>query len=205
MLHPLVDLVELARSTVITTPHDAGVRQVAALSARLAYVLTCLALCWGVLVATGWLHRLTGRNATRSSHLVLATLAIAFGALHAAAFLFLTGPIQFDATELTVPFADGLIRHALGIIGIELMIAIAISVMVQRFVSYRRWLWLHRMAYPAVAAIIVHSVLGAVANGHLEELWLGGLTVLAPTVAITVLRFVPAKALVNAGLVEEDE
>jgi len=202
MLHPLV---ELAGSTVTPTPHDAGVRQVAALSARLAYVLTCLSLCWGVLVATGWLHRLTGRNATRSSHLVLATLAIAFGALHAAAFLFLTGPTRFDVTDLTVPFVDGLVRHALGIIGIELMIAIAISVMVQRFVSYRRWLWLHRLAYPAVAAVVVHSVLGAVANGHLEELWLGGLTVLAPTVAIAVLRFVPAKVLVNAGFVEEDE
>lgn len=200
MLHQFVDLPALAA----TTPHDAGVRQAAVLSARLAYVLTCATLVWGVLVATGWLHRLTGRHATRSSHLVLATLAIAFGALHAAVFVFLTGPTQFSVVDLTVPFADGLSRHAAGIIGIELMLAIAFSMLVQRFVSYRRWLWLHRLAYPAVALIILHSLFGAMANGHLEGVWLAGLTVLTPTIVIAVLRFIPAKVLVNAGLVEED-
>jgi sulfoxide reductase heme-binding subunit YedZ len=203
MLHPFVMLSTLPAHTA-TTPHDAGVRQAAALSARLAYLLTCATLVWGVLVATGWLHRLTGRHATRSSHLVLATLAIAFGALHAAVFVFLTGATQFSVIDLTVPFADGLARHAAGIIGIELMLAISLSLLVQRFMSYRRWLWLHRMAYPAVLLIIVHSLLGAIANGHLEQLWLGGLTVLTPTIVIAVLRFVPAKVLVNAGLVEED-
>ncbi len=200
MLYPLVELPRLA----MTTPHDAGVRQAAALSARLAYVLTCATLVWGVLVATGWLHRLTGRHATRSSHLVLATLAIAFGALHAAVFVFLTGATTFSVVDLTVPFADGLVRHAAGIIGIEVMLAIALSMLVQRFVSYRRWLWLHRMAYPAVVLIVIHSFFGANANGHLEALWLAGLTVLTPTIVISVLRFIPAKVLVNAGLVEED-
>lgn len=203
MLHPFVMLSTLPAHTA-TTPHDAGVRQAAALSARLAYVLTCATLVWGVLVATGWLHRLTGRHAARSSHLVLATLAIAFGALHAAVFVFLTGATQFTVVDLTIPFADGLARHAAGIIGIELMLAISLSLLVQRFMSYRRWLWLHRMAYPAVLLIIVHSLLGAIANGHLDQLWLGGLTVLTPTMVIAVLRFVPAKVLVNAGLVEED-
>ena len=204
MLHPFVSLLTALPAHAATTPHDAGVRQVAALSARLAYVLTCATLVWGVLVATGWLHRLTGRHATRSSHLVLATLAIAFGALHAAAFVFLTGATQFSVVDLTVPFADGLARHAAGIIGIELMLAIAVSMLVQRFLPYRRWLWLHRMAYPAVLLIIVHSLLGAIANGHIEQLWLGGLTVLTPTVVVAVLRFIPAKVLVNAGFVEED-
>ncbi|HJP73720.1 MAG TPA: hypothetical protein VJ914_05595 [Pseudonocardiaceae bacterium] len=203
MLHPFVELPVL-HVLAATTPHDAGVRQAAVLSARLAYVLTCATLVWGVLVATGWLHRMTGRHATRSSHLVLATLAIAFGALHAAVFVFLTGPTQFSVADLTIPFADGLLRHAAGIIGIEVMLAIALSMMVQRFVSYRRWLWLHRMAYPAVLLVIVHSFFGAMANGHLEQVWLAGLTVLTPTVAVAVLRFIPAKVLVNAGLVEED-
>lgn len=206
MLHPLVMLSALSTlpAHTVATPHDAGVRQAAVLSARLAYVLTCATLVWGVLVATGWLHRLTGRHATRSSHLVLATLAIAFGALHAAVFVFLTGPTRFSAVDLTVPFADGLARHAAGIVGLEVMLAISLSLLVQRFMSYRRWLWLHRMAYPAVLLIIVHSLLGAIANGHLEQVWLGGLTVLTPTAVIAILRFVPAKVLVNAGLVEED-
>jgi sulfoxide reductase heme-binding subunit YedZ len=183
--------------------HDAGVRQVAALSARLAYVLMCATLSWGVLVSTGWVHRLSGRQATRNSHMVLATLALAFGAIHVLSFLYLTD-VDFTGVSLFVPFVDGLLRHTAGIIGFELMIAIAVSVGFQRFFRYRRWLLLHRLAYPAVALLVVHSLLGAIANGHLDIVWLGGLTFLVPTVVLAVLRFVPSKVLTEVGLVEED-
>ncbi len=187
-----------------TSSHDTGVRQVAALSARLAYVLTCLALAWGVLVATGWLNRLAGRQATRSSHMIFASLAIGFGGIHAAAFLFATDE-HFSPARLTVPLLPGSpLRHALGIVGIELMLAIALSALVQRFLSYRRWLRLHRVAYPAVALIVLHSLFGAMTNGHLALLWLAGLTALAPAVLLTALRFLPARMLSDAGLLEED-
>jgi len=186
------------------SPHDTGVRQVAALSARLAYILTCLAVSWGVLVATGWVNRLAGRQATRSSHMVFATLAIGFGGIHAAAFLYVTDE-RFSPTRLTVPLLPGSpIRHALGIIGIELMLAIALSVLVQRFIGYRRWLSLHRLGYVAVALIMLHSLFGAIANGHLAILWLGGLTAMVPAVVLAALRFVPARVFSDAGLIEED-
>src|ERR1700761_2141307 len=195
MLHPFVQ--------AVPSPHEAGVRQVAALSARLAYVLMCATLSWGVLVSTGWVHRLTGRQATRNSHMVLATLTLAFGTMHVLAFLFLTD-VNFTAVTLFVPLADGVLRHTAGIIGFELMIAIALSVAVQRFFRYRRWLFLHRLAYPAVALLVVHSLFGAIANGHLEILWLGGLTFLVPTVVLAVLRFIPSRMLTDVGLVKED-
>lgn len=196
MLHPFVQ--------AVPSPHDTGVRQVAQLSARLAYVLMCLALCWGVLVSTGWVHRLTGRQATRSGHMVLATLALAFGGLHAVAFLFLTD-VKFHVATITIPFAGGgAARWAAGIIGFELMLAIAISVALQRFFSYRRWLGLHRLAYPAVGLTVVHSFVGAAVNGHLETLWLAGLTVLVPTIVIAALRFVPSRVFAEARLVEDE-
>lgn len=198
MLHPLIAL------AAAPSPHDAGIRQIAALSARIAYVLTCLALCWGIFVSTGWLHKLCGRQATRSSHMVFVTLALAFGASHVMCFLFLTDR-RYDLFRLTVPLLrGGLFRHALGIIGYEFMIAIALSAMVQRFVTYRQWLRLHRLAYPAIGLIVVHSLFGAIANGHLALVWLGGLTLLAPTVMLTALRFAPPRMLVDAGLVEEE-
>ncbi|HEX5403586.1 MAG TPA: ferric reductase-like transmembrane domain-containing protein [Pseudonocardiaceae bacterium] len=195
MLHPFVQ--------AVPSPHDAGVRQVAALSARLAYVLMCATLSWGVLVSTGWVHRLTGRQATRNSHMVLATMTLAIASIHVLSFLFLTD-ISFAAITLFVPFADGLLRHTAGIIGFELMVAIALSVPVQRFFRYRRWLVLHRLAYPAVALLVVHSLFGAIANGHLEIVWLGGITFLVPTVVLAVLRFIPSRVLAEAGLVKED-
>jgi len=196
MLHPFVQ--------AVVSPHDAGVRQDAALSARLAYALLCLTLSWGVLVSTGWVHRLTGRQATRNSHMVLATLTLAFGLIHVWSFLFLTD-VHFTIVKLTIPLVDGgLLRHATGIIGFELIVAIALSVGLQRFFSYRRWLFLHRLAYPAVALLVVHSLLGAIANGHLEILWLGGVTFLVPAVVLAVLRFVPSRVLTSAGFVQED-
>ena len=195
MLHPFVQ--------AVPSPHDAGVRQVAALSARLAYVLMCATLSWGVLVSTGWVHRLTGRQATRNSHMVLATLTLAFATIHVLSFLFLTD-VDFTTVTLFVPLADGVLRHTAGIIGFEVILAIALSVAVQRFFKYRRWLFLHRLAYPAVGLLVVHSLFGAIANGHLDFLWLGGLTFLVPTVVLAVLRFVPSRVLTEVGLVKED-
>lgn len=186
------------------SPHDQGVRAVAQLSAEVAYVLMCFTLSWGVFVSTGWVRRLSGRQATRSSHMVLATLTLAFGCLHAAAFLFLND-VHFTATMLIVPLVNGgEPRWALGIVGTELMLAISISVGLQRFFRYRRWLWLHRLGYLAVAMTALHSFLGANQNGNLNELWLAGLTVLVPTVLLCLLRFMPPGALTGAGLVEEE-
>ncbi|HEX4723148.1 MAG TPA: hypothetical protein VH333_11575 [Pseudonocardiaceae bacterium] len=196
MLHPFVQ--------AINSPHDTGVRQDAALSARLAYALMCLTLSWGILVSTGWVHRLTGRTATRNSHMVFATMTIAFGLIHVWSFLFLTD-VNFPLVKLTIPLVDGgLVRHATGIIGFEVIIAIFLSVAFQRFFSYRRWLFLHRLAYPAVALLVMHSLLGAIANGHLEIVWLGGVTLFVPMLVLAILRLVPSRVLVGAGLVEED-
>jgi sulfoxide reductase heme-binding subunit YedZ len=177
---------------------------VAQLSARTAYVLMCLTLCWGVFVSTGWVRRISGRQATRSSHMVLATLTLAFGILHAASFLFLTD-VSFNIWMLTIPLVDGGTgRWALGIVGTELMLAISISVGLQRFFRYRRWLWLHRLGYLAVLLTGLHAFIGADVNGHLGDLWLVGLAFAVPTALIALLRFVPAGVLTSAGLVEEE-
>lgn len=187
---------------LVRSPHDSGVRQIAALSARSAYLFMCLTLAWGVFAATGWINRLTGRGAVRSTHAVFAVFTIAFGVLHAAAFLFLTDANElFNPAMLTVPLASGgLLRWAPGIIGLELMIAIAITVALQHRVNYRRWLRFHQFGYVAVGLTAVHSWLGAIANGHLEILWLAGITILAPVIVLCVLRFMPSRVLVSVGL-----
>ncbi|KAA9153341.1 hypothetical protein FPZ12_034805 [Amycolatopsis acidicola] len=194
--------------TVALTPlaqqsADTGLRGVAQISARIAYVFMCLTLCWGVLTATGWVRNITGRKALRGGHMVLATLTLAFGIVHAGAFYFLSVG-AFSVARLTVPFLpSGLARHSLGIIGLELMIAIALTAGMHRFIAYRRWLWLHRLAYLAIPILAIHSFFGAIANGHLAVLWLAGLTLLVPTLTLSVLRFLPSRVLERIGLVEE--
>ena len=178
--------------------HDIGVREVAALSARASYVFMCLTLCWGVLTATGWIKRLTGHQAIRSAHMILATFTLATGLGHAIVFLLLREQ-GLDLFGITVPFS-GLARHALGILGLEIMIAITITTGMRRFIRYRNWLRFHQFAYLAFGMVVVHSWFGAVHNGHLALLWLGGITVLTPAVTLTALRFLPPKMLIRAGL-----
>lgn len=178
--------------------HDIAIREVAALSARAAYVLMCFTLCWGVLTATGWVRRLSGLQAVRGGHMMLAALTLATGTTHVVVFL-LVREQSLSLLRLTVPFT-GLLRHTLGIIGLELMIAITMAVSLRRWVSYRRWLRFHQVAYVAVALVVVHSWFGAIANGHLAVLWLGGVTVLVPAVTLTILRCLPPRLLIRAGL-----
>jgi sulfoxide reductase heme-binding subunit YedZ len=181
------------------SPHDVGVHEVAALSARLAFVFMCVGLCWGIFTSTGWIHRLTGRHAARSSHLILVTLALAFASMHVLAFLFMQDT-RFGFWTLTVPLLSGDVVQAIGIVSLELMFAIVVSRAVVRFLRYRHWLWLHRLGYPAVGLGVLHSFVGAAVDGHLAALWLFGLAVFAPTVVLTVARFVPAERLAGVGL-----
>lgn len=184
---------------VVALPqHDIGVREVAAMSARLAYVFMCLTLCWGILTYTGWIKRLTGHQAIRSGHMILATFTVATGFAHAVVFLLLREQ-GLNLYGITVPFS-GRLRHTLGILGLEVMTAILISTGLRRFIRYRNWLRFHQLAYPAIALTVVHSWFGAIANGHLGLLWLGGITVLTPAVTLTVLRFLPPRILTRAGL-----
>ena len=185
-------------TTIALPQHDIGIREVAALSARVAYVLMCFTLCWGVLTATGWVRRATGHQAIRSGHMMLAVLTLATGITHAVVFLLLREQ-SLSLQSVAVPFG-GRFRHGLGILGLELMIAITLAVGLRRWVRYRRWLRFHQLAYAAVAMVVAHSWFGAIANGHLAVLWLGGVTVLVPAVTLTVLRCLPPRFLIRAGL-----
>ena len=199
----MVDALHQAVTTLAQQSTDTAARGVTALSARLSYAFMCLTLSWGVLTATGWVRSVTGRKALRSGHMVLATLTLAFGTLHALTFLYLTVN-PFSLAYLSIPFMPGtLARHTFGIAGLELMLAIAFTACVRRWTSYRRWLWLHRLAYPAVALTALHAFFGAVANGHLSVVWLGGITLAVPALTLALLRFLPPRTLERIGLVEE--
>ena len=184
--------------------HDAGVWDVATLSGRAAYVAMCLAACWGVLTATGWVRRVTGRAALRATHQVLATFAMVMAVTHAVSFLLLDNG-SLAAYQLVVPLVGGgEVRHALGVVGLELMLAASVTAALQRTVFYRGWLRLHRLAYAGVWLGAMHAWLGASASGHVAVVWLGGITVLMPAVTLTVLRFLPPLLLVRVGVVEAD-
>lgn len=180
--------------------HDDGVRELSVLSARLAYALMCLSLTWGVLVSTGWFDRLTGRHALRGTHQVFATLTLAFAFVHGLSFLLLTTPTPLG--DLVIPFS-GVLRDTFGILAFEGMLTASIAVGLKRWTSYWRWLWLHRLAYPAFVLGVLHAFFQALASGSLAAVYLGGLTLLVPAVTVILLRLVPARTLEAAGLAED--
>ncbi|MET8999609.1 ferredoxin [Amycolatopsis sp. NPDC004169] len=182
------------------SPHDTGIAEAAALSGRLTYLCMCLALCWGVLAATGWVRRFSGQEAIRTGHVVLAAFTLATGTLHGLTFLFLEDD-PFGVADLLVPFYDGTPRHALGIAGLELVIAVSVTAALRRATGEGRWLRFHQVGYLAIGLLAVHAWLGAIASGHLAVGWLAGLTLLTPPVLLSVLRVLPAAVLARAGLV----
>lgn len=181
--------------------HDTGVRQMAALSGRLAYLGMCLTLCWGVLTATGWVRRVTGHQALRDGHMMLAIFTIVTAGTHALAFLFLDEPVM-TGLQVIIPFANGVFRQGLGIIAFDLMVAIAVTSGLHRFFRYRNWLRFHRLAYAAVGLGVVHAWWGAWINSDIDLLWLAGLTALAPALMLTCLRVLPPRALISLGLID---
>jgi sulfoxide reductase heme-binding subunit YedZ len=183
--------------------HDTGIYEMATLSARLAYAAMCLSLTWGVLTTMGWVSKLSSRAATRSGHLILSTLTLAFIGTHILAYtLLVQSPWGFE--QLLVPFGTGgKFRHAMGTLAFEGMLVAALAIGLRRWMSYWRWLWIHRLAYPAFGFGVVHAFMGAMENGHLSAMWIGGITLLVPAVTVTLLRLLPAKALTTTGLLED--
>ncbi len=184
------------------SPHDSGVRDIATLSARFAYVTMCLTLAWGVLSATGWIRRVTGHEALRGGHVVLASFTLAIGVVHGLSYLFLDDE-SFGFVMLLIPFAGGgFARHAAGVVGLELFIAVSVTAALRRGTVSRSWQRFHQVSYFSVGLLAIHSWLGASANGNLATVWLGGITVLTPAVLLTVLRVLPPRALVRLGLLD---
>ncbi|WP_410575683.1 ferredoxin [Amycolatopsis sp. cmx-4-61] len=185
---------------VPVSPHDTGVAEAAALSGRLTYLCMCLTLCWGVLAATGWVRRFSGQDAIRTGHAALAAVTLATGTLHGLTFLFLEDD-PFGVADLLLPFYDGTPRHALGIAGLELVIAVSVTAGLRRGAREGRWLRFHQAGYLAIGLLAVHAWLGAIASGHLAVVWLAGITLLVPPVLLSALRVLPAAVLARAGLV----
>ncbi|MFC3451802.1 ferredoxin [Amycolatopsis speibonae] len=184
------------------SPHDGGVRDIATLSARFAYVTMCLTLVWGVLSATGWIRRVTGHEALRGGHVVLAVFSLATGVVHGLSYLFLDDD-SFGPLALLIPFAGGgFARHAAGVAGLELFVAVAVTAALGRGAIGHGRKRFHQLGYLSVGLLAIHSWLGAAANGNLATVWLGGITVLTPAAVLTVLRVLPPRVLVRLGLLD---
>jgi len=181
-----------------------NIRAIAQASARTAYVAMCLSLCWGIFVATGWIGRLTGRDAMRGSHVILATLAIVTARFTPDCSCSLPTPTRI----CTGNHCRSLRGKRRGTLGTGDHWSGGDDRDRSHF-SATTILRLPKLAERAPVRLPGGSprrrafLAGRDGERNLALLWLAGLTVLVPTVLLSGLRFMPARFLVSLGLLTD--
>ena len=179
---------------------DGPIRKVAALAGYVAFGIMAMTISWGVLTTTGFARRWVDRQTMIAGHMVLAIIFLTFGWVHGMVYIFQTQE-QFGIAKVFVPFIQGgEIEVALGIVGLELATAVAISLMIQRRLSYRTWHFVHWLAYPAFAFSLAHTI---TTSPEVRALGLVGITVAAISlvvIALAVLRVLPGAPVTHARI-----
>jgi predicted ferric reductase len=158
----------------------------------LAYVLLSGGAVLGLLMAQkrtlAW-----PKFAVEEIHGFVMTLTGVFLAVHVGAIL-LDTYVPFTLGEVLIPFTASYRPFAtgLGVVALELLIAVAVTNAVRTRIPYRLWRRAHYLSFGVWVAATVHGVLAGT-DGH--ELWFlllatGSVTAVAATAA---LRFMPTR------------
>ena len=142
----------------VSDPDDSLKRE-AHVAGYSAYALMFGTVVWGMLTTSGTVRRSVRRQTIYGTHMVLSIMALSFTAVHAMSHLFKKSNPMSPLREL-VPFMSEF-HVTLGVVAFELMVLAAVSVWIQRRLSYHRWHVLHRIAYPAYILVIAHVLLSA--------------------------------------------
>lgn len=147
----------------------------------LAFVLLWLSVVWGVVLRNGWLATRIRRQTAYGIHQLLSVLGLTLSAVHASVRLAVPGG-HLLPVHLFVPF--GYWRDPIGVgvavLGLEVLLAVAVTILFQRRLGYTRWRVLHRLTYPAFLLIVAHIL---ISGTDLASPWVWGAVLLAALVA----------------------
>ena len=130
--------------------------------------LLWLALLAGLALARGWMMTRFKHSTMLAIHHSLALLGLSLGVVHGLAQV--VAPAQtVKPWDTFVPFTNRIdpIGIGLGVVGIELMIALILSVGIQRWLGFHRWRVLHAVAYAAYTLVTGHVLI----SGSEVETW----------------------------------
>jgi sulfoxide reductase heme-binding subunit YedZ len=122
--------------------------------------LLWLAVVLGITLARGWALTRVKHATMYGAHMVVALFGLILAAVHAFAQLAVPGGTVTLVQEF-VPFLNPRDRYGIGIgvIALELMVSLAVSVLVQRRLGYHRWKALHVLAYVTYTLLTAHVLL----------------------------------------------
>jgi ferredoxin len=137
-----------------------SVHLVAASVGFTSLVLLWLTVVWGTLLRVGWGLTRVRHQTLYGVHQTLTLLGLTLGIVHAVAQLAVpNGPVRL--VDEWLPFTNGRDPFGIGVgvISLEMLIALAVSVLIQRALGYHRWRMLHITAYLAFTLLCAHVLI----------------------------------------------
>lgn len=119
--------------------------------------------------------------------MTLAILALAASVVHAQVHFF-RHDTYYDLSKTWLPWLGGATSTvSAGILGLEIIVAVAVSLWFQRRLGYRRWHRFHWLAYPGFLLVTVHSVVAS-RETSFGIIWAAMAAVLCVAVALIAMR-----------------
>jgi ferredoxin len=153
-----------------------------------SFFMIWLSVIWGLILKNGWMSTRMRHSTIHGAHMVVALMGLTLGCVHAAAQLAVPFAVV-HLVDVVVPFTNPTDQVGIGIavVGLEIMIAAAISVAVQHKMGYNRWRALHALNHVAFALIVAHilisgsDVAGRAVWGTVLLMWVAAIILWAST------------------------
>jgi sulfoxide reductase heme-binding subunit YedZ len=137
-----------------------SVHLVAASVGFISLILLWATVAWGTFLRVGWGLTRVRHQTLYGVHQTMTLLGLTLGVVHALAQLAVPGgPVRL--LDEWLPFSNGHDPFGIGVgvIALELMLALAASVLIQRRLGYHRWRMLHLSAYLAFTLLCAHVLI----------------------------------------------
>jgi ferredoxin/DMSO/TMAO reductase YedYZ heme-binding membrane subunit len=137
-----------------------SVHIIAATVGFLSFSLIWLAIVWGLVLRNGWASTRIRHATAYGIHQTMALLGLTLAVVHA--FAQLANPLgHVRLLDEFLPFGNPVdpVGIGVGVIGLEVMSAAALSVLIQRKLGYSRWRALHAMTYVAYMLVVAHILI----------------------------------------------
>lgn len=154
-----------------------SVHLIAATVGFLSFALLWLSIVWGLILRNGWASTRIVHATAYGIHRTVALLGLCLGGVHALAHLAVPqGPVRL--IDEFVPFLNPVdpIGIGVGVVGLEVLTATALSILIQRRLGYSRWRALHSMTYVAFMLVVGHVLISGSDTG---PTWVWGSVVAA--------------------------
>jgi ferredoxin/DMSO/TMAO reductase YedYZ heme-binding membrane subunit len=162
-----------------------------------SFIMLWLSLVAGFVLRNSWTQTWIKRPTLDGIHQTLALIGLCLGAFHGLAQLAVPGG-SITLLELVVPFVDSddPIGLGVGVVGFELLVAVALSVAIQRRLGYGRWRVVHLLAYAAFMLVVAHVL---ISGTDVTSIWVW-LSVLGAWLVTVVLWLTTTSILDGARL-----